>query len=187
MTIASRAMTLDEFLAHHEQDPILEYAEGVVIEKMAPAWHHGAIAGLLSQWINGYAYPRRLGFAFPELRTTDRAAGVSRVPDVSVHVWDRIERDPVAQQHGALMPPDIAIEIASPGQSRRKQIERCEQFVALGARIALMVDPRTGTIVDIRPGRPERRLRGDDLLDLGEVIPGLTMVVSELFTALQFG
>jgi len=29
-------------------------------------------------------------------------------------------------------------------------------------------------------------LRGNDVLDLGEVVPGLTLVVSDLFSALSF-
>jgi hypothetical protein len=67
--------------------------------------------------------------------------------------------------------------IASPGQSRRKQIERCQEFLQLGARIAFMVGSRTRTIVDGRPGQAERRLRGD-VLDLRDVIPGLTLLVA---------
>jgi Uma2 family endonuclease len=186
MTIASGTLTLDEFLAEYEHDATLEYERGVITEKIPPTLGHGFIATILGQQINSFAYRRKLAFAVVEVRTTDLATGVSRVPDLSVYIWDRLERDPVAQQRGAFIPPDIAIEVASPGQSRQKQIERCQQFVEQGARIALMVDPRTETIVDVRPDRSERRLRGDDVLDLSEVIPGLTLVVQELFGAARF-
>ena len=186
MAIASRTMTLDEFLRQYEDSPVLEYAHGVVTEKMAPSLPHSALAGMIGQAINGFAHSRKLAFAFPELRTTDSEAEVSRVPDVSVYLWERIQRDRLKQHQSASIPPDIAIEIASPGQGRRKQIERCREFLGLGARIALMVDPRTSTMVDVRPGGVERRLRGDDVLDLGDVIPGFTLVVGELFAALSF-
>jgi Uma2 family endonuclease len=186
MAIASRTMTLDEFLARHEDDATLEFCRGVVTEKMAPSLPHGILASLIGQQINGFAHPRKLGFAMVEVRTTDRGSGVSRVPDISVYVWDRIERDRIAKHLSASIPPDIAIEIASPGQSRRKQLERCLEFLELGARIALMVDPRTSTVVDVRPNGVQRRLRGGAVLDLGDVIPGLTLVVGELFAALRF-
>ena len=55
---------------------------------------------------------------------TDAGSGVSRVPDVSIYTWDRIEWDPRAER-GALIPPDIAIEIASPGQ--RCTIDRVQE------------------------------------------------------------
>jgi hypothetical protein len=44
----------------------------------------------------------------------------------------------------------------------------------------------TKSVIDVRPGGVERRLRGNDVLDLGDVIPGLTLVVGELFAALRF-
>src|SRR5690242_11680449 len=58
MTIAPHTMTLDEFLARHEDDPVLEYAQGVVTEKMAPSWPHGALASLIGEQINGFAHRR---------------------------------------------------------------------------------------------------------------------------------
>ena len=187
MAITPRTMTLDEFLARYEHDPTLEYEQGVVTEKMAPVFHHGVLQLAICQRINAFAYPRQLAFAVPELRTVDREAEISRIPDIAVYVWAHIDPDPKAHEHAAVIPPDVAIEIASPGQSRRKQIERCQSFVTRGTRIALMVDPRTQTIVDVRPDRAERRLRGDDVVDLGDVIPGLTFGVAEIFATYRFG
>jgi Uma2 family endonuclease len=186
MAIVSQPTTLKEFLRRHEDSAVLEYANGVVTEKMPPSYDHGILAGLLSEQINGFARPRKLAISGVEVRTTDLAAGVSRVPDLSVWIWDRIERDPARQRRGAFIPPDIAIEIASLGQSRPKQIERCQQFVDQGTRIALMFDPGTRTVVDVRPKGAERLLRGEDVLDLTEVIPGLTFVVGDLFALLDF-
>jgi Uma2 family endonuclease len=186
MAIASQSMTLKEFLKQYEDSAVLEYAQGAVTEKMPPSYDHGILAALIGHQTNGYTLPRKLGVVVVEVRITDLETGVSRVPDLSVFVWDRIERDPVKQRRGAFIPPDIAIEIASPGQSRQNQIERCQQFVAQGARIALMFDSCTKSVIDVRPGGVERRLRGNDVLDLGDVIPGLTLVVGELFAALRF-
>jgi Uma2 family endonuclease len=189
MTIAQRTrptMTLDEFLALPEEKPALEYQDGVITQKMAPNWDHGTLQVLIPERINIYARPRRLAFAFAELRTTDRAANASLVPDVSVYVWDRIERDREARRRGAFTPPDIAIEIASPGQGRRRLIERCRGFVERGSRAAVLVDPQREDIVEVRPGGVQRRLRGSDVLDLDDVIPGLAIVVGELFAALTF-
>lgn len=186
MTIATQTMTLDEFLELPEEKPALEYEQGVVTRKMAPNWDHGGLQGEIVTQINGFARPRRLAYAFPELRTTDREADRSLVPDVSVYVWDRIERDREARSRGAFTPPDIAIEIASPGQGIRRLLERCHSFVARGSQAAVLVNPRTETVVDVRPGGVERRLRGSDVLDLSDVIPGLQIAVGELFSALKF-
>ena len=186
MAIASRPMTLDQFLKKYEDSAVLEYANGVVTEKMPPGYDHGLLASVITHAIDAFALPRKLGVVAVELRTTSIETGVSRVPDLSVFVWDRIERDPVKRRRGAFITPDIAIEIASPGQSRQKQIERCREFIEQGARIALMFNPRTKSVIDVRPGGVERQLRGEDVLDLGDVIPGLTLVVGDLYGMLDF-
>ena len=124
MTIASQPMTLDEFLAKYEHDPILEYAQGVVTEKTAPGWDHGILQSLVAHRLNTYLFDRKLALAITELRTTDMAKEVSCIPDISVYAWDRIERDPSARRRGAFTPPDIAIEIMSPGQGRQSQLDR---------------------------------------------------------------
>jgi Uma2 family endonuclease len=190
MTIAQRGqqtLTLDEFLAQPEEKPALEYASGVITQKMSPDRDHGGLEYILCRWINDVAQPRKLAFAFPEFRAIFHDEDVSRVPDVSVYTWARIPRDRSARGGiYAIVPPDIAIEIASPGQGRRALLDRCRWFVAHGSQAAILVDPRRQDLTEIRPNGVERRLHGTDVLDLGDIIPGLAIPVGELFAALSF-
>ena len=181
MTIASQRMTLDEFLAKYEHDPVLEFAQGVVTEKMSPGWDHADLQMSIGQAINVYARPRRLAAAFSELRTTVRDADISRIPDISVYVWDRIERDPEARQRGADIPADIAIEILSLGQGRGTQLERCREFVAGGSQAALLFESSQRAVTEVRPGGAERVYSTGDMIDLGDIVPGLTLNTGELF------
>jgi Uma2 family endonuclease len=82
-------------------------------------------------------------------------------------------------------PPDIAIEIVSPRQSIRELVGKCRWYVEHGARIALLVEPRRRVVRDLRPGQPPRILRGSDRIDLDAVIPGLALVVDDLFGLLR--
>ena len=178
-------LTLEEFLALPEEKPALEYFDGVVTQKVSPERDHSTLQYQICEWINVAARPRKLAFAFPELRTTH--GGASRVPDVAVYTWERIPRE--RSERGTVdvfTPPDIAIEIASPGQGRRKLLDRCRWFVGQGARLALLVEPRRRSITVVYPDGRLRVLTGDDVLDLGEVIPGLSLVVGELFALLSF-
>jgi Uma2 family endonuclease len=185
MSIASQRMTLDEFLAQYEHDPILEYAQGVVTEKMSPGWDHADLQLSIGQAINLYARPRRLAAAYSELRTTIRNADVSRIPDLSVYVWDRIERDPAARQRGAYVTPDIAIEITPPGQGRGAQLDRCRAFVASGSHAALLFEPAGRTVTEVRPAGVERTHARGDVIDLGDIVAGLTLNVGDLFAELD--
>src|SRR5438034_11299606 len=113
MAITREGLTLEEFLELPEEKPALEYCAGTVRQKVSPEIQHGLLQTLLCQWINGFAWPRKLAVAVSELRTT--FAGASHVPDVAVCLWGRVPRDPRGEPRGPLRePPWIAIEIASP-------------------------------------------------------------------------
>src|SRR5438067_1792017 len=184
MAVARQGLTLQEFLELPEEKPALEYCAGAVRQKVAPEIQHGLLQGVLFEWINRFAWPRKLAVAVTELRTT--YAGASRVPDVSVCQWDRIPRDAKGRPQGPLRePPLMAIEIASPGQSRKRLGADCEWYVANGVGLALLVDPNDESIVVYPPGAPPQKLRGSDRLDFGDTLPGLQFVVQELFDAVR--
>jgi Uma2 family endonuclease len=146
VAITRRGLTLEEFLKLPEEKPALEYCVGTVRQKVSPEAQHSVLQGLLFQWINGYTWPRKLAVALIELRTT--FGGHSHVPDVAVCLWGRIPRDARGRPWGPLRePPLIAIEIASPGQSRRQLREDCEWYVANGVGLALLIDPEDEAIL----------------------------------------
>lgn len=184
MVISPPPSTLDEFLALPEQEPALEYLHGKVTQKVSPKGPHGALQYEIAERVNRFARPIKLARAFPETRVT--FAGVSTVPNVVVYLWDRVPRDrrgEVAEDF--LVPPDIAFEILSPGQTVAALTERCRWYVDNGVRIAVLVLPRDRSIVDFRPGLEPRVLRAADRLDLGDVLPGLSLTVKELFDSLS--
>jgi Uma2 family endonuclease len=182
--VVGRRMTLDEFLKLPETNPALEYAEGVVRQKVAPQAQHVRLQLSIATRVNAFAEPRKLGSAFPELRTT--YAGLSRVPDVAVYVWDRIPRLPNGRISNRLAaPPDIAVEIVSPGQSVTDQVSKCIfWYVKNGVRIALLVDPDEDVVFRFRPEALPEALSGDDRIDLDEVLPGFELTVGQLFGSL---
>jgi Uma2 family endonuclease len=178
-------MTLEEFLALPERKPALEFEDGVVTQKVSPTIWHAALQAILVELINGFARPRKLARAFPELRTA--WTGISRVPDVSIYTWDRIRRD----AEGKLIftrvsePPDIAIEILSPSQRTNAMIRRLLSFVAAGVRAAALVDPDDESVVVVRSNSMPAALRRGDTLDLSDIVPDLRLEIESIFNALQ--
>jgi Uma2 family endonuclease len=70
----------------------------------------------LGRQVDAFAEPRRMARAFPELRTV--FGGAAYVPDVAVYRWERIP--PTAEGEvpdDFTEPPDIAVEIISPGET----------------------------------------------------------------------
>jgi Uma2 family endonuclease len=183
MAITERRLTLEEFLRLPEEEPPLEYLDGRVTQKVSPQGKHGVLEFGFAALINGYAIPRRLARAIPELRTT--FGGGSPVPDIAVYRWDRVPVDPDGTVANVFRePPDIAIEIVSPGQSLRELIEKCRWFVDHGVPIALLVHPERRWVRTFRLGAPPELLRGDDRIDLDEVLADFELTVDALFETL---
>lgn len=177
-------MTLAEFLALPEEEPALEFEDGVVIQKVSPKGRHSVLQFAAADAINRITRPRKLAWAFPELRVT--FAGMSRVPDVAVYAWQRIPRG----EDGTVLddfwePPDIAIEILSPGQSTNRLLRRCLSYVANGVRAAVLIDPDDESVIIVRPGGITTGLVAGDMLDLSDIVPELTIPVGALFATLR--
>jgi Uma2 family endonuclease len=148
-----------------------------------PKTKHSRLQSKLAAWIDQFAEPHRLAAVFTELRAT--FAGASVVPDVSVFAWQRLPRDEMGEFiDDVFEPPDIAIEIVSPGQRIAHLVERCGWYVDNGVRIALMVNARDSSVTKFCPDEPPIVLRGDTVIDVSEVIPGFQLTVKTLFDAL---
>jgi Uma2 family endonuclease len=181
--VVGRRMTLDEFLALPETEPALEYAEGMVTQKVAPQGRHVFLQLNFTNEVNTFAQSRKLALALPELRTT--YAGLSRVPDVAIYLWHRVPRLPNGQIADHFTePPDVAVEIVSPGQGVTDLVTKCIWYVKNGVRIALIVDPSEDAVLRFRPDALPDVLTGDDRIDLDEVLPGFELTVGQLFASL---
>jgi Uma2 family endonuclease len=182
MAITRHAMTLEEFLALPEEKPALEYVAGAVRQKVSPEAQHSLEQLLLCRWIDDFALPPKLAVALPEWRTI--VAGAVHVPDVAVCLWGRIPRDAQGRPAGPLRePPLIAVEIASPGQSRKQLRDDCEWYVANCVALALLVDPESESVLAYRPNATPERLQGTDVVDFGLALPGFQFVIQDLFAA----
>lgn len=183
MAITKR-VTLEQFLQLPEERPDLEYIDGMVTQKVSPTTSHNALQLDLALRFNAYAVPRRLARAFPEQRVT--FAGAVRVPDVAVFTWDRIPTRPDGElEDDVRYPPEIAVEIFSPGQTVKDAVDRCRWYVDNGVRVALFVHPYHRTVTVVRLGVSPEVLRGADRVDLGDVISSFVLATDELFAALR--
>ncbi|MBI2756026.1 MAG: Uma2 family endonuclease [Chloroflexi bacterium] len=185
MTIAEKRLTLAEFLALPERKPALRYLpDGTITQKVSPKTKHGIIQGALVTRVNRFAEPGRVARAIPEIRCT--FGGASHVPDVGVFRWERIPRDPDGRvADNILIPPDLAVEIVSPGQSTTGLVELCLWYVANGVRLALVLDPADESALVVQPDRTVRVLRGEDVFEAGEALPGFALGIGELFQTLR--
>ena len=188
MALTGRRLTLDEFLALPEEEPALEYLDGVVTQKVSPQMRHSRIQSIFAALVNTYGEPRQMAMAFTELRVTFYGPRWSPVPDVSVYRWERIPLLPDGKlDDDANVPWDIAVEVVSPEQSRTEQEAKCRRYVANGVEIALTIDPEREDVVRFGADGSRVELRGDDRIDLDSVLPGFVLTPAQLFAWLYPG
>src|SRR4051794_18830115 len=185
MAIVQTGLTLEEFLKLPDQKPALEYLDGVVTQKMAPSGPHGDLQAELAFQFR--LFLRRLPVAkvYTELRT-NRVRRASLVPDLAVYLLDRIPTNPDGKVADDFwVPPDLAIEIASPGQSTNWLTDRANTLLGAGVRVVIVVEPRQERVRLARPNRPIVTYQGDDVITFDDILPGFELVVRDLFAELE--
>jgi Uma2 family endonuclease len=173
-------LTLDQFLKERETTPASEYACGEVFQKPMPDVPHAAIQFFLAAVLGPYLRQTGIGRAFTELRCIFGPSGRERtyVPDLVYVAKDRL---PSRAERHLHVPPDLTIEILSPDQHRSQLLDKIQFYLLYGVRLVWVVDPATVTVVVQAPGTEPRVLYSGDTLDGGDVLPGFSVTVDEIF------
>ena len=97
-------------------------------------------------------------------------------PFVSWIAPDNVREPITGYPHGA---PDLAVEVKSPGDSRPEIFAMAQMWIGYGSQIVLDPEPVTATVY--RPTIEPVIYGEDDVLDLGDLLPGFSCPVWGLF------
>ena len=178
-------MTPEEFLVHSLPDGKAELVRGELRVTPPPGAPHSFVASnlvaLLCASLKGRGLGRVLGDgAGYELMQLPRTV---RVPDASFVRAGRLPAEGIGP--GLLkLAPDLAVEVLSPSESASELEEKLDDYRTCGTPLIWVVDPVRRTVMIIASDAPVRWLREGDVLDAGDVIPGFTCAVVELFEGL---
>lgn len=179
-------LTVEQFLRLPEVKPALEFIRGRVIQKMSSGTSHSTIQGLLASALFQHASPLKLGQPFIELRCT--FGGDSLVPDIAFFARGRIPRGADGRLvDDVMLPPDLAIEVMSRGQTVTNLSKPLERAIRKGVRLAWLIQPRQDRVYVFRPGRDVEVLEPGATLSGEEVVPGFALPVAEMFGWLSEG
>jgi Uma2 family endonuclease len=108
------------------------------------------------------------------------------MPDVSFIRWDSVDDpDDIEEPDGAFIeyPPDLAIEVLSPGNTPKEMAIKLDEYAKAGVRLVWYVDPDRKE-VDVYPkgrAKGKKTVGVDGVLDGGDVLPGFTLSVAKIF------
>jgi Uma2 family endonuclease len=163
-------------------EQLCELVAGELVREPLPGAEHGLVAATILGHLFRFVHERRLGqlFAAETGFVLARDPDTVRGPDAAYVSAERfaatVWRGPFFE--GA---PDLAVEVLSPGNTRREIAAKVRDYLAAGSRAVWVVDPERRTVTVHRPDREPERLAGSDVLDGGAVLPGFRLPLAEIF------
>ena len=180
--VTTGRLTADEFCNNSEIPDNAELVHGEVLLMPTGAPAHSWVTRAIFLALYAYVAPRglgevffdQLGYALPHRQDT------VRIPDVS---FVRAGRFPVpAPRRGPMwLAPDLAVEVLSESDTHAYMRKKLDDYFDAGVQLVWLVD-LDGRGVDVRvPGAAPRWVGEDGVLDGGDVVPGFSLAVRDLF------
>lgn len=177
-------LSLREFLAAPETKPASEFACGEVLQKPMPTRTHSFLQTYLAAMLFQFLARTSFGRVATEWRCIFGPARRERayVPDLLVVSTERL---PGGDEPYLRTAPDLAVEILSPGQPVRAFVAKIQFYLLHGVRLIWVIDPASEVVLVLRPGEDDLTLTIGDRLEGGDVLPGFSVAVRDLFAQLQ--
>jgi Uma2 family endonuclease len=163
---------------------LVELIDGILVEKAM-----GHRESLLAMWIgtclNNFAFPRRLGIVAGADGLTRVSPTRNRMPDVAYTAWANLPFPDAHRQSVADFAPDLAVEVISEGNTRAEIAEKRREYFAAGTVLVWVVDPKRETVAVYTDPDIHTVLSATDILDGGDVLPGFSLPVADIFGYLE--
>ena len=162
-----------------------ELVDGILVEK-SMGWFEGSLGLWIGTLINLYLMENNIGLTSGSDGMVRFKLDLVRMPDVSFIRWDNVEdTDEIENPAGAFleMPPDLAVEVLSPSNTRREMEVKLAEYAKAGVKLVWYVDPERKEVAVYPRGNPKRikTLGIKGILDGGDVLPGFSLPVAKIF------
>ena len=164
----------------NRENRLYELVDGVLVEKTM-GLKESMVAGYLVRVLGVFADEHDCGAVAGADGTLKLMRKLIRIPDVSFFTWDRLPGKMYPSEPIPDLYPDLAVEVLSAGNTAREIERKLKEYFLSGTRLAWIVDLATRTVaVHTAPDRFVT-LAEHDALDGGDVLPGFTLPLKDLF------
>jgi len=180
-SMPTRLVTADELERLPRGSHRYELVRGE-LHTMSPAGHdHDWVALRFGRFLGAHVDAHRLGRAYGAetgflLR---RNPDTVLAPDAS---FVRRERLGSVSRRGFFPgPPDLAVEVRSPDDSRRQLAAKARNWLDHGCKLVVTVDPEARTARIYRPNAPPAAIGSGGTIAGDDVVPGFELRLEDLF------
>ena len=181
-TTSTALMTAEKLMQLPDDDLRHELINGELITMPLPGIPHGRIAARLSAPLTQFVLDHDLGevfitdSGFQLTWNPDTVVG----PDISFISKERLEQagDVKGYWQG---PPDLAVEVFSPGYRPGQVSERISRLFTFGTKQVWIVDLKHHTITVYRSPSDTTSFSGSDFLEAQDLLPGFRISLERIF------
>ncbi|MEM1168520.1 MAG: Uma2 family endonuclease [Cyanobacteria bacterium P01_H01_bin.35] len=181
MVQVKNQLTLQEFieLPPGEGDITYEFIDGIAVAKMSPKKFHSkltrALLYLIDEWCEGK------GEVYPELaiKLIRKGKDWMPVPELLYLATERFPED-WEEDVACSVPPDLVIEIISPGQTYGQLNAKAKDYLDAGVLRVWVVDSKARSITVFYPDAPPQTYMANTLL-IDSLFPGLELTAEQVF------
>ena len=180
-TTSTALMTAEELMNLPRGYYRAELINGELIKMPLPGLPHGRIALRLSVPLAQFVWEHGLGEAYNEIgfkltSNPDTVLG----PDVCFISKQRLEE--IGEVTGYwLGPPDLTVEVLSPGDRPGKVNKKISQWLGFGTKQVWIVDPKHSTVTVYRSPSDTTTFSGSDYLEAEDLLPGFRISLDKIF------
>ncbi|MEH2163157.1 MAG: Uma2 family endonuclease [Nostoc sp.] len=178
---AKNQLTLQEFLnlPPGEGDITYELVDGQAIPKMSPKFFHAKLTRVLLNLIEQSCEEK--GEVCPEwaIALTRRGRDWMPIPDIVYISYERLPSN-WDENEACPVPPDLVIEIISPGQSFGQMAAKAKNYLDAKVLRVWVVDSKARSITVFYPDAAPQTYMGDELLT-DSLLEGLEFTVEQVF------
>jgi Uma2 family endonuclease len=175
--ITTKKLTKAEFWALADAaDITYELIDGIALPKMSPKYFHARSARRILNILEAWAKNRgraEMEWAF------DLSEDCTPVPDLIYISFDRL---PESWNENAAcpVPPELAIEIISPGQTFGQMTQKASNYLTGGVLQVWVVDPAAKSVTVFYPDRAPITYVGDSEIE-ADLFPELSVALDRIF------
>lgn len=159
---------------------LCELVDGVLVEKVM-GYPESTLACQLIKLLGNFLDRHDLGNLAGMDGTMRLMPKLVRIPDVSFVRWEKLPSRQLPVEPIPDLVPDLAVEILSEGNTPGEMNRKLREYFLAGVSLVWFVDRNTRTVKVYESPEHYRVCTEKDTLDGGDVLPGLSLSVREIF------
>jgi Uma2 family endonuclease len=178
--------TEQDLLRLVERDRLVELVDGTLVEKPM-GWIESRIAMLPGQALLNFINPRGLGALTGGDGTLKMKSGRIRLPDLAFVSVDDLPGGQLPTEPIPMLAFRLAAEVISEGNTVAEMRQKMKEYFESGTQLVWLIYPKTKTIevYERLSDQPSRTLTETETLDGGNVLPGFSVPVADIFAPLH--